>query len=107
MTGTHDTSPIGSATVESRMNVYPHLPDTVAHYELVLQGAEHSAFTERALPGDQRSRNPNHHRAILALSTAFWDAYLRGDGEALEWLQGPDARAVLEEEDRWQVTTGE
>lgn len=104
MTGTNDTSPIGNATVESRMNVYPHLPAEVAHYELVLHEAEHSAFTERALPGDREERNPNHHRAILALSTAFWDAYLRGDAEALHWLDGDQARTVLEADDRWQLT---
>lgn len=107
LTGTNDTSPIGNATVESRMNVYPHLPESVPHYELVLHEAEHSAFTERALPGDQRTRNPNHHRAILALSTAFWDAYLHDDAAALAWLQGEGARAVLESEDRWQLVTGE
>lgn len=106
MTGTNDTSPIGNATVESRMNVYPHLPASVAHYELVLHEAEHSAFSDRALPGDELQRNPNHHRAILALSTAFWDAWLREDASALSWLQGDEAKAVLEPNDRWQVVRG-
>lgn len=44
---------------------------------MALHNPEHSAFTDRPLPGDTDPRNPNHHRAILALSTAFWDAYLR------------------------------
>ncbi len=39
-------------------------------------------FGERALPGDSEQRNPNHHRAILALSTAFLDTYLKGMPEA-------------------------
>jgi predicted dienelactone hydrolase len=106
MTGTNDTSPIGNATGESRMNVYPHLPSSVAHYELVLHEAEHSAFSDRALPGDQLPRNPGHHRAILAISTAFWDACLREDAAAIEWLQGEGARQVLEDDDRWQVVRG-
>ena len=33
-----------------------------------------SALGDRALPGESGQRNPNHHRAILALSTAIWDA---------------------------------
>jgi hypothetical protein len=41
---------------------------------LVLHNAEHSVFTDRPLPGEREPRNPNHHRVILALSTAFWDA---------------------------------
>jgi hypothetical protein len=67
----------------------------------VLDGAEHSAFSDRALPGDQGTRNPNHHRAILGLSTAFWDSYLRGDAAARAWLDGSGARSVLEKADRW------
>lgn len=101
MTGTNDVSPIGGQTAESRMAVYPALPEG-SKYELVLDGAEHSAFSERALPGDAEKRNPNHHRAILALSTAFWDAYLKEDADARAWLDGDAAESVLEEKDRWQ-----
>ena len=74
MTGTLDSSPIGNASAASRREVFAALPPP-SKDELVLDGAEHSAFTDRALPGDKATRNPNHHRAILALSTAFWDAY--------------------------------
>lgn len=101
MTGTLDTSIISSTTVEDRLKVFPALP-AGGKYELVLDGAEHSAFTERALPGDQRGRNPNHHRAILALSTAFWDAFLRQDPSAREWLDGNGPQQILEPADRWQ-----
>ena len=101
MTGTRDTAPIGPADVASRLDVYPHLP-AVGTYELVLHDAEHSAFTDRRLPGDRVARNPNHHRVVLALSTAFWDAYLRKDAAALTWLQGDGPRSILEERDRWQ-----
>ena len=71
-------------------------------FELVLDKGEHSAFTERPLPGDREQRNPNHHRAILALSTAFWDAYLREDAAAKAWLLGDGPRRILEPADVWQ-----
>lgn len=102
MTGTKDVAPIGNADVESRLRVFPSLPPG-DKYELVLADAEHSAFGDRPLQGDRQPRNPNHHRAILALSTAFWDAYLRGDPAARTWLQGPGPRSILEARDRWQV----
>ena len=104
MTGTKDLSPLGGADMESRLAVYPALHG-VPKYEVVLYNAEHSAFTERALPGDHEPRNPNHHRVILALSTAFWDACLRGDAQALAWLNGPGPRGVLEAEDQWRCFT--
>jgi predicted dienelactone hydrolase len=105
MTGTKDLSPIGHADMQSRLAVYPALHGA-PKYELVLDKAEHSAFTDRALPGDRQPRNPNHHRVILALSTAFWDAYLRDDAQALAWLNGPGARSLQEPADRWQLSAG-
>jgi predicted dienelactone hydrolase len=101
MTGTNDTGLIGGATPASRLAVFPALPPG-NKYELVLDRAEHSAFSDRALPGDTEPRNPNHHRAILALGTAFWDAWLKDDAAAKAWLNGDGPRTVLEVKDRWQ-----
>jgi predicted dienelactone hydrolase len=104
MTGTKDTAPIGVADVKSRLAVYPALRGA-PKYEVVLDKAEHSVFTDRALPGDHEPRNPNHHRVILAVSTAFWDAYLRGDLDALAWLNGAGPRTVMEPGDDWKASS--
>ena len=102
MTGTRDDSPVGrNMDAASRLRVFPGLPSSGHFYELVLHEAEHSAF------GDQRlartsNRNPNHHRVIQSLSTAFWDAYLRGDEAAKTWLDNEGATSVLESKDQWQ-----
>lgn len=101
MTGTKDTAPIGHADVKSRLAVYPVLHGA-PKYQVVLNNAEHSAFTDRALPGDHEARNPNHHRVILALSTAFWDAYLENNKDALAWLNGAGPRSVIEPADDWK-----
>lgn len=95
MTGTEDTAPIGGMTVQDRRSVYPALP-AGDKYELVMDGAEHSVFTDRS------RQNPRYHQEILAFSTAFWDAYLKGNPEARAWLQGPAARAALAPKDNWQ-----
>ncbi len=101
MTGTRDNSVIGGADAASRRKVFPALPPG-GKYEIVLFGAEHSAFGDRALPGDRGNRNPNHHRVILALSTAFWDAYLREDPAARAWLDGGGPLSLLQKDDLWQ-----
>ena len=101
MTGTKDTGVVGSATPESRRAVFPALPPG-DKYEVVLDKAEHSAFSDRPLPGDIEPRNPNHHRVILALSTAFLDAFLKDDADAKAWLNGDGPRGVMEKNDRWQ-----
>jgi predicted dienelactone hydrolase len=101
MTGTKDVAPIGDQSVESRLAVFPALPPG-GKYELVLDKAEHSVFTERPLPGEKEKRNPNHHRAILGLSTAFWDTYLRDDAQAKAWLDGDGPKSILEQNDKFQ-----
>jgi predicted dienelactone hydrolase len=101
MTGTDDVAIIGDADMKSRLAVFPALPPG-GKYELVLNKAQHSAFSDRELPGDTGKRNPNHHRAIQALSTAFLDAWLMKNPEAKAWLDGESPRAVLEPADKWQ-----
>ena len=103
MTGTKDIAPIGPADMKARLAVYPALHGA-PKYQVVLNNAEHSAFTDRALPGDREPRNPNHHRVILALSTAFWDAYLQGNKDALAWLTGTGPRSVMESADDWKAS---
>lgn len=99
MTGTNDVSLIGGQTLASRLAVFPALP-AGEKYELVLNGAEHSAFTDAPVP--RSASNPNHHKAIEALSTAFWDAYLKGDKAAKAWLDGEGAGSVLTAADAFQ-----
>jgi hypothetical protein len=50
--------------------------------------------------GDDEPRNPNHHRVILALYTASWDAYLRNDAAALACLNGSGPRSFMEPDDQ-------
>lgn len=99
MTGTRDVAAVGNATLDDRLAVFPALPPG-GKYQLVLDGAEHLAFGDSP-PRGGITRNPNHHRAIIALSTAFWDAYLRGDIAARAWLDGEGPRGVLEPKDEW------
>jgi predicted dienelactone hydrolase len=106
MTGTKDVARLGGIVIGAddaarRLTIYPALPPG-DKYELVLHDAEHSAFGDRTLPGESGQRNPNHHRVILALSTAFWDAFVKGDAAAMAWLNGDGPRRVMEKEDRWQ-----
>lgn len=99
MTGTKDQSVIGRATPESRREVYAALP-AGSKYELVLKGAEHMAFSDRMMTGREH-RDPSHHRAIKALSTAFWDAYLKKSTPARIWLDGESPKNLLGSGDVW------
>ncbi|MCU0795320.1 MAG: hypothetical protein MUF31_05215 [Akkermansiaceae bacterium] len=99
MTGTRDDNPITHADPKTRLQVFPHLRAAPA-WQLVFDGAKHSDFGQRA---GAESGMTRYHKAILALSTAFWDATLRGKPEAAEWLQGEAAKSILKETDQWEM----
>jgi dienelactone hydrolase len=101
MTGTADSIPFTDLQPSERLKVFPPLPKG-QKYELVLHNAEHSAFGMRPLPNETHPHNPNHHPAIQAISTAFWDSTLRHDERARKWLESDEARTVLEANDHWQ-----
>lgn len=102
MTGTKDISPLSETDAKARLEIYPAL--RAPKYQVVLNNAEHSVFTDRALGGVRERRDPNHHRVILALSTAFWDAYLQDNKNALAWLNGAGPRSVMEPADDWEAS---
>lgn len=99
MTGTLDDSPIGDTSPADRLKVFPHLTGAAA-WQVVFDKATHSAFGERNLKGEKS--DPRYHRAILALTTAFWDAELRQQPEAKAWLNGSGAKSVLDPQDTWK-----
>jgi predicted dienelactone hydrolase len=97
MTGTRDDSPIGDTTPEDRLRVFPHLQQAPA-WQVVFDQATHMDFGQRLKAGD----TSRYHGAILALTTAFWDAELKADPSAKAWLNGEGARSVLVAADRWE-----
>ncbi|BBO99808.1 alpha/beta hydrolase family protein [Sulfuriferula nivalis] len=101
MTGSKDVSPIGSIDVASRLSVYPALA-AGDKYELVLADAQHASFGDRVANTGDAGRAHSFHQVILAFSTAFWDAYLRGDKTARSWLSSKAASALLERDDHLQ-----
>jgi predicted dienelactone hydrolase len=101
MTGTEDDSPIGNSKAADRLTVFPGLKLAPA-WQVVFDKGNHMTFSERDLKG-QPIKDPRYHRAILALTTAFWDAELQGNAAAKSWLDGGGAKAVLLPEDQWQM----
>jgi predicted dienelactone hydrolase len=100
LTGTRDSvALLSNQSVDSRRAVFPALPSGNA-YELVLHNATHSAFTERSRKNEP-PHNPKHHRAIEAITTAFWDAYLQSNKEAKKWLREGGAKNAIEPQDTW------
>ena len=52
-----------------------------------IKDAEHNAFTDSVPYYPARQRDPRHHLWIQQATTAFLDAYLKGEAKAREWLR--------------------
>ena len=101
MTGTLDNSPIGNSSAEDRLRVFPDLTNAPA-WQVVFDGATHMSFGERDMRGNSETGN-RYHKVILALSTAFWDAQLRGNTDATKWLNGAGAKSLMVDADQWEI----
>ncbi len=89
MTGTLDESPVTPQTraVDRQLPFeYSHGPDK---YLVVFTGGDHMVFSGINRRLAQRANpelDPVFHDLIRQSTTAFWDAFLRGDVAARQWL---------------------
>lgn len=81
MTGTNDTSPV-QKDLKPEDRTIPYKQITASdQYLLVLKDGDHSMFSGRGAMGRK------YGQTIVQCSTAFLDAYLRGDAGQKAWLQ--------------------
>ena len=86
MTGTKDESPLdrpGSSAADRR-TPYDQIKGTDS-YLTVFKDGDHMVFSG-ARRGARVPSDARNHELIQQSSTAFWDAYLRGDAKAKGWL---------------------
>lgn len=86
MTGTRDDSPIGGSVAAERRIPFDQM-HRADNYLLILQEGDHAVFSAARTRGRDASRDAIHQQLILKASTAFWNAYLRDDAAARQWLQ--------------------
>jgi predicted dienelactone hydrolase len=94
MTGTEDSSPIGDTPKEDRRLPFDHSkgPD---QYLVIFNGGDHMIFSGRGRLAGNRAKDARFQELICAATTAFWDAYLRGDAKAEAWLAGGGFQSMM------------
>ncbi len=94
MTGTLDDSPVSTTKAAERRLVYDNI-DRPDQYLLTFEAGDHMVFSGRSTPGRDTSRDSTFHNLIQISTTAFWDAYLKNDKKALQWLTEGDFEKQL------------
>jgi len=82
MTGTLDNSPIGETKAADRRIIFDEM-NRAETCLVIFNGADHMTFSGHIIP---RASDAQFHPLILAGSNAFWDAYLKDNSAAKEWL---------------------
>jgi hypothetical protein len=95
MTGTEDGSPLSDLGYEMRLTVYEHT-HTQKHL-LVLKDGDHMVFTGSRGKLGHTSNRKTHEAIIKVSSLAYWNAQLKGDKAAQEWLTGAGFKDYLGE----------
>jgi predicted dienelactone hydrolase len=87
MTGTRDDSLIGETKARERRLPFDHTNGS-DQYLVTFQDGDHMIFSDHQRLFGRGTQNPRFHNLICLATTAFWDAYLKGDAAARDWLTG-------------------
>lgn len=101
ITGTRDGSILGDGTrYEDRMKPYEHMP-AGGKYLAVFDEGDHMVFGGHELGGRRKetARDREIQQAVKAGTLAFWNATLRGDEAARQWLGADGFKATLQQRD--------
>ena len=93
MTGTRDDSPIGETKAADRRIPFDQ-STAPGSCLLILDGGDHMTFSGHIFAGF-RQEDARFQALILAGSTAFWDATLRGNHASQVWLYNGGFSAML------------
>ena len=86
MTGTEDDSPLENYGYEHRLTIRDHA-DHPQQFTQILEGGDHMVYNgTRGKLADNPLRE-QHEMEIIHASHAFWEAFLKDDAAAKEWLE--------------------
>jgi predicted dienelactone hydrolase len=86
MTGTEDDSPIGDTKADQRRIPFDQMKSAETCL-LIFNGGDHMIFSgARRVGAAAREKDAKFQSEICAASTGWWDAHLRGNAAANEWL---------------------
>ncbi|MFZ2088802.1 MAG: hypothetical protein WAU47_09520 [Desulfobaccales bacterium] len=103
MTGTRDDSPVGETAAAERRLPFDHLRGS-DQYLITFQNGDHMMFSDYPCPFDRGLKNPHWHVLIQSATTAFLDAYLKGEATAKAWLTGGGLAGALGGEATLEMT---
>lgn len=85
---------IGNTTAEERRSAFDHTHNAPA-YLLIFNEGDHRLFSGVKRKWGDEKHGEEYRKIISIASTAFWDANLKGNKSAKDWLEGKDFTELL------------
>jgi predicted dienelactone hydrolase len=96
ITGTEDKIEINAGDPASNRRIpYDSIPSGSDQYLVIFDGADHMVFSGTRWRGAPRASDTPVQNDVCRLTTAFWDAYLKGDAAARAGLQQETLKKAL------------
>lgn len=95
MTGTQDDSPLEGFGYERRLSVHDHSGHPEKYLQ-VIAGGDHMIYNGTRGQLGENPKRERHEDLIRVTALAFWDAFLKDDRRAREWLDAGGAQAFME-----------
>ncbi len=94
LTGTLDESPLSNTSAKDRRVPFDSITGA-PQFLVTFKDGDHMVFSGASGLRRDRAKDAAMHRLILQGTTAFWDAHLRDDATAKQWLSdGPCEQAL-------------
>ncbi len=102
MTGTDDASPLEDFGYEQRLAVFENTIKAPRHI-LVKHGGDHMVYNGTRGKLAENPLRARHENLIKIISLAYWDAMLKGDKKAKDWLEGPGVQAYIAQDAEYRT----
>ncbi len=103
MTGTDDDSPMENFDYKRRLTVHDYSEHPEKHL-LVLEGGDHMVFNGTRGKLKASAKRTKHEEIIKIATLVFWDAHLKNDPAAREWLAGSGFKNYLAQDAAYSYT---
>lgn len=92
--GTEDDGRVGTTQAWQRRVPFDRIEGS-DQYLITLVGADHMVYDGHVLARRDNPQDPMFRRLVQTATTAFWDAYLKGDASKTQWLEQNGLRRQL------------
>jgi dienelactone hydrolase len=105
MTGTKDDSPLEGFGYDRRLAVYDY--GGGERYIVIFKDGDHMVYNGTRGKLEENPLRPAHEDIIKTVSLVYWNAYLKDDSAAMEWLKAAGVQSLMGDLGEFRLSAGD